>query len=120
MNGTVPIVTLTKVDLGETKSFSAVDDESNTSMKYVFQLSPNCSDTPNPNSKVYEENTNISFTNWAYDSQYLCFWSEDLAGECWENFSLSYRLYWNNFQIGLGTQPKPAEVLQVQTKSSFL
>ena len=80
VDATVPEITVTRQTPITSHTFSAVDNEENTSMKYFVQSGSECSDTPDPGSENYSEGINITFSNESYSGRHLCFWSEDLAG----------------------------------------
>ena len=85
IDATVPTVTVTnpgsQTEEATSRTFSAVDDESGTTaMKVEAQTGNTCAASAPGTAVSYTEGGDIVVTGLGGNNKYLCFWSEDVAG----------------------------------------
>ena len=80
-----PTITVTnpasQTEEATSRTFSAVDNDAETTMMYVAVQTENTCASSAPESAVsYTEGSNYVVTGLSNNNKYLCFWSEDVAG----------------------------------------
>ena len=118
-----PRISITESGSGVSQTFSAVDDEDNTIMKYIVQTGSDCSDTQDPGSENYSEGSILTFSSETYSGRHLCFWSEDSAGNIGKATSLPitdfgqvFTSVWNTSKTSSGSSG-PNQIMLPLTNS---
>ena len=81
VDGVRPVISVSGFTGTGTKTVSASDDDSGTTvMKHKIQTGSSCSASVPDDASSYTESDNVSLDQESYNGKYVCFWSTDAAG----------------------------------------